>query len=49
MNEQDYQYHYDNLEALDPDQLVADLDLSTEDILARFPTEARRFILDNYG
>lgn len=49
MNEQDYKYHYEMLEALDPDQLVADLDLESADIMARFPNETRNFIINNFG
>lgn len=45
----EYQYHYDTLSELDPDTLVNDLGLSSEDILARFPTEVRRYIEENYG
>jgi len=49
MDRNEYEYHYKLMEALDPDQLVADLELETEDIMVRFPTEVRRFIEENYG
>lgn len=49
MNEQDFRYHWENLEALDPDQLVSDLGLSTEDILTRFRDVAEDFIEREYG
>lgn len=45
----DYEYHYGNLEALDPDQLVCDLELTTEEILAAFSQRARDFIEREYG
>ena len=44
MKMQEYAYHWDHLEALDPDQLVGDLQLTTEQILEAFPKEAMEFI-----
>jgi len=49
MNEIEFKYHWDNLEALDPDQLITDLNLSTEDILSAFGHRAREFIEREYG
>lgn len=49
MNEIDYAYHYENLRALDPDQLVSDLNLSTEDLLMHFHEEVREFIEETFG
>jgi len=49
MNIIDYNYHLDNLRELDPDQLVSDLNLSTEDIIMHFPCEVRDFIEENFG
>ena len=49
MNDLDYQYHYDNLEALDVDQLCSDLRLTTQDILAAFPQTVARFIKEEFG
>ena len=49
MNESDFNYHWGNLEALDPDQLVADLGLTTEDLLDAFSYEAQLFIEKEYG
>ena len=49
MNEQDFRYHWENLESLDPDQLVSDLGLSTEDILTRFRDVAEDFIEKEFG
>jgi len=46
---QDYMYHYDNLRALDPDQLVSDLNLTTNQILEAFHEEATEFIEENFG
>jgi len=43
-----FQYHWENLEALDPDQLVSDLGLTTEDILAAFKEAARDFIKEEF-
>ena len=45
----DYLYHIENLKALDPDQLVSDLGLSTEDIIEAFPAEVDDFIEREYG
>ena len=45
----DFDYHWDNLEALDPDLLVSDLGLSTEDILTRFRDVAEDFIEREFG
>ena len=49
MNDLDYAYHFNNLRELDPDQLVSDLNLSTEDILMQFHEEAREFIEKEFG
>ena len=49
MNGVDFQYHWDNLEALDPDQLVSDLNLTSEEILEAFETKARDFIMKEFG
>ena len=49
MNEIDFRYHWDNLEALDPDQLVSDLNLTTEEILRAFSQKAGDFIEREYG
>ena len=49
MNTQEYEYHYDNLANMDPDELVCELDLSTEEILNRFAPEIEAHIRDNYG
>ena len=49
MNEKDFEYYYNLLENEDPDVLVADLGLKSEDIMVRFPTEVKRFIEENYG
>lgn len=46
---EDFKYHMDNLRILDPDQLVSDLNLSTEDILSAFHEEAREFIEKEFG
>lgn len=45
----DFQYHMTNLEALDPDQLVADLGLTTDQILNAFMPEAIEFINKEFG
>lgn len=44
MNFVSFMYHWNNLKELDPDQLVTDLELTTEDILERFSHEAEEFI-----
>ena len=49
MNDVDYVYHWENLSMLDPDQLVSDLNLSTEDILRAFQHEAQEFIEKEFG
>ena len=49
MDRNDYEYHYHHLEELDPDQLVCELDLSTEEILAAFPVRVREFLEKHYG
>ena len=49
MNDQDYNYHYENLEALDVEQLVQDLGLTTEDIMAAFPRHVQNFIVKEFG
>lgn len=49
MTPQDAQYHWENLEALDPDQLVADLGLTTEEILHAFAHVAVEFIEKEFG
>lgn len=49
MNIVDFAYHMENLRMLDPDQLVSDLRLSTEDILSSFHDEAREFIEKEFG
>ena len=45
----DFEYHMGHLEALDPDQLVCDLELTTEELIAAFPARAREFIEREYG
>ena len=49
MTPQDLMYHFENLQALDPDQLVADLGLTTQQILAAFTQEAVEFINKEFG
>lgn len=49
MNDTDFTYHLNNLEALDPDQFVADLGLTTEQLLDAFPLEAEAFIEKEFG
>ena len=49
MNEVDFRYHYENLEMLDVDQLVQDLGLTTEDIMAAFPRHVQNFIVKEFG
>ena len=49
MNYEDFAYHWGNLEALDPDQLVSDLNLTSEEILDAFETRAREFIEKEFG
>lgn len=49
MEPQDFMYHLENLQALDPDQLVADLGLTTQQILDAFPLEATEFITKEFG
>ena len=49
MDDLDFMFHWDNLEALDPDQLVSDLNLSTEEILDAFDARAREFIYKEFG
>jgi hypothetical protein len=49
MNNEDFAYHMENLRMIDPDQLVSDLGLSTEDLLNAFWEEAREFIEKEFG
>lgn len=49
MEWEDFNYHWENLEALDPDQLVSDLGLTTEEILDAFTYKARKFIEKEFG
>ncbi len=49
LNGPDWVYHWDNLKALDPDQLVSDLNLSTDDILEAFHDRAEEFIQKEFG
>ena len=49
VNESVFNYHWENLVALDPDQLVADLGLTTEEIMARFYHECQEFIEKEFG
>lgn len=49
MNTQEYEYHLDHLKNMDPDQLVAELDLSTDEILDAFAPQVEQFIRENYG
>jgi hypothetical protein len=49
MTPQDFMYHLENLQALDPDQLVADLGLTTQQILDAFTQEAVDFIAKEFG
>lgn len=46
---QDFQYHWDNLGELDPDQLASDLNLTSEQIRDRFRAEATEFIFREFG
>jgi hypothetical protein len=41
-------YHLDNLRELDPDQLVSDLNLSTQEILDAFPQRAIDFVIKEF-
>ena len=49
MNRQEYEYHYENLLNMDPDVVVGELDLSTEDLLNAFEFRVEEYIKDNYG
>ena len=49
MNEVDFRYHHDNLKELDVDQLVYDLGLTTEEIMAAFPHHVTNFIVREFG
>jgi hypothetical protein len=49
MNTTDFDYHMKNLRELDPDQLVSDLGLTTEEILAAFYKDAAAFIYKEFG
>ncbi len=49
LSTEDFAYHWRNLEELDPDQLVCDLNLSTEELLYAFTVRAREFIEDEFG
>ncbi len=49
MGDLEYIYFWNNLEALDPDQLVCDLELRSSEILAAFPQKARAFIEREHG
>ena len=45
----DMLYHYENLSMLDPDQLVSDLNLTTQEILDAFHDRAVQFIEKEFG
>jgi len=49
MNAVDRVYHWANLKELDPDQLVSDLNLTTEEILDAFHERAEEFIQKEFG
>jgi len=49
MEPQDIMYHWYNLEALDPDQLVTDLEITTEELLEAFSEQAYAFIKQEFG
>lgn len=49
MNKQEYDYHYENLLNMDPDEIVGELELTSEDILNAFEWRVEQFIKDNYG
>ena len=44
-----FDYHLENLEALDPDQLVSDLKLTTGDLIGAFPNKVIEFINREFG
>jgi len=49
MDDYDHTYHWMNLRELDPDQLVSDLNLTTEEILQAFPRKAEEFNEKEFG
>lgn len=49
MNAQQYDYHYENLANMDPDDVVGELELTTEEILEAFPSRVDFYIRENYG
>jgi hypothetical protein len=49
VNNEDVVYHLENLRALDPDQLVTDLNLTTDELLSAFMEEALEFLEREYG
>ena len=49
MQPEDILYHWENLAALDPDQLVSDLNLTTEELLDAFTERAALFIEKEFG
>lgn len=49
MNVQEYEYHLENLRNMDPDDVVGELELTTEEILEAFESRVDFYIRDNYG
>ena len=49
MTQEDFDYHFANLQELDPDQLVSDLNLTTSEIMVAFPKKVDDFIDKEFG
>jgi hypothetical protein len=49
MNDIELLYHLENLQALDPDQFVSDLNISTDELLEAFQERALKFIREEFG
>lgn len=49
MDQNKYKYHLENLEVMDPDYVVDVLDISSQELLDKFPEKAKAFIEDEFG
>lgn len=49
VSQDEFYYHYCNLLELDPDQVVSDLQLTTEEILDAFPLRVAEYINEEFG
>jgi len=49
MKDYDFEFHLETLREMDPDELVLELGITTDEIIDRFGYHVDKYIQDNFG